>query len=205
MESRFCDSDHFIWIKPPARGNNMVVSFFLQNSLCYDAYKLLLTGFGAERWWCAVTSPFCLNSIHSASSASHSSPALSICFLPTCHTSTSVPWHKAAAQLHFPAQRTGFPTNRKLTTTDLSQLWILNCLLRTYRTKAIKNPKQIHCPRQMKNKMKIHYWNKVSPCMFVCPGEKTWNEDDRHLLHRSVHYLHVLRWYEDELDDSRAD
>lgn len=42
-----------------------------------------------------------------------------------------------------------------LITAHLSQLPILSCRLRTYKTKAIKKPKQIYSPRQTKNKMKI--------------------------------------------------
>ena len=118
--------------------------------------------------------------------------------------------------LHSPGTRqlhncTSLPSRQAFPQTEnwqpqifLNQLWILNYLLHTYKTKAIKKPKQIHSPRQTKNKMKIPCWNKISPCMLVCPGEKTWNEDDRHLLHSSVHYLRVLRWYKDELDESRA-
>lgn len=66
-------------------------------------------------------STFCLNS-DSAPSASYSSPAPAICFLPSSYMNAPPHWHKAAAQLHLPAGWTGFHTNQKQTTTDLSQL-----------------------------------------------------------------------------------
>lgn len=137
---------------------------------CWDAH---------DRLWCSKVVVCCdiytfhLNPIHFIPSASHSSPATSICFLPTCHMSAPLPWQKVAAPLHFPAWWTGFPTNGKLTTADLSQLWILNCLLHTYKTKAVKKLKQIHSPSQMKSKMKTLCRNKISPRTLVCPGEKT--------------------------------
>lgn len=68
-----------------------------------------------------LRSTFCLNS-DSAPSASHWSPAPAICFLPSCHMNAPPHWHKAAAELHFPARWAGFPTNQKPTATDLAQL-----------------------------------------------------------------------------------
>lgn len=166
---------------------------------CFIFFSSLFTAWfcwdGHDRLWCSEVVLCCdiytfsLNPICFVPSASHSSPATSICFLPICHTSTPLPWHKAAAQLRFPAWWTSFPTNQKLTTTGLSQLWILSCLLHAYKMKAVKKLKQIHSPSQTKTKMKTLCWNKISPCMLVCPGEKTWNKDDRHLLHSSEHYF----------------
>lgn len=74
-----------------------------------------------------------------------------------------------------------------------------NYLLHTYETKPITKPKETHFPWKPKTKMKIYCWNKVCPFVLVCPGEKMWHEDNRHLLYSSLH--HMLRGDEGVLEE----
>lgn len=78
-----------------------------------------------------------------------------------------------------------------------------NYLLHTYERKPITKPKETHYLWKLKTKMKMSCWNNVSgPSMLVCPGEKMWHEDNRHLLSSSSHY--VLRGDEDVLEERRT-
>lgn len=66
-------------------------------------------------------------------------PSLS-CFLPSCHTNAPPHWHKAAPELHFPARWTGFPTNQKWTTTDLSQLITFFTAMKQKQWQSLRKP-----------------------------------------------------------------
>lgn len=84
-------------------------------------------------------STFCLNS-DSTPSASYSSPAPAICFLPSCHVHAPPHWHKAAAELHLPARWTGFHTNQKQRTTDLSQLITFFTPMKQNQSQSLRKP-----------------------------------------------------------------
>lgn len=163
MEGRSCDSDNFTWIKPPASGNNAVFSFFLPNSLCYDAYKMLLLGFlrwGGDVLWHLVeladiwtrsqrslptVTTLWLNDLLFASILilllqllTHPQPQLSafcpaICMLHPTGT-------RQLQELHLPARWTGFHTNQKQTTTDLSQLITFFTPMKQNQSQSLRKP-----------------------------------------------------------------